>query len=169
MWSCQLGVRIPTKTPVASRSAKAQDLCASGFVLVKALVFCSNGFNRKHFIKVFLPLHSPLVPLVSSPLVDPSAPQFNRILFGLRAALAMPANVQCNLWHEAAIPPKSLRSREVLWPCLSSWAFCLLLDIEKKKHFAFEAHSDLWSQPVIKVGGDNKNGCCKAPLFLSQQ
>lgn len=143
--SCQLGLAVPTKAPLASRSAKAQGLCTAGFVLVNALVSCSNGFNRKHCIKVFLPLRSPLDPLASSPLVDPSAPQFNRVLFGLMAALVMPANVRCNLWHEAAIPPTSLRSREVLGPCLSSWAFCLSLDIEKKKHFAFEARSELWS------------------------
>lgn len=64
-----------------------------------------------------------------------------------------------------ASPPRAL---EVLWPCLSSWAFCLVLDIEREKRFAFEARSDLWSQSVTKVGGDNKTRRCTAPLFLSQ-
>lgn len=66
---------------LTSRLTKALGLPDPGFILVHALLLCSDEFNRKSFRKapVFLPLVSCLDLLVSSPLMDPSTSQFNHI------------------------------------------------------------------------------------------
>lgn len=81
---------------LTSRTAEAPGLRDPGSVLVNALFFCGNGFNRRCFsgAPIFLPLRSRLGLLVSAPLfTQPSTSQFNHTLFRLKAASATPTNV----------------------------------------------------------------------------
>lgn len=81
---------------VCSRPGQLKLLRDPGFVLVNALFFCGNGFNRRccSTAPIFLPLRSCPSLLVSAPLfTQPSTSQFNHTLFRLKAALATPTNV----------------------------------------------------------------------------